>query len=190
MKSPSRIDFLAVAPGRVLGFALLAASVFVLAWQGFAAARELQLLERERAGLAALASSRAPTSVGMSAEDRRRHAQMEALARYLAAPWAELLGAFEERRAGQAVLQRIEQDAATGTLRITARARHAEAMMAYVRALEADRRVGAVLLHRHEPEEEQPGAALRFEISANWPGGGDPRAAAAAQAAAPAGERP
>lgn len=192
MLSPSRIDFLAAAPRRAPGLALLAVAVALLAWQSWEAARELRLLERERSGLAALAPQRNAGNAPMTAADRRRHAQMEALARYLAAPWDELLAAFEERRPGQAVLQRVEQDASSGTLRLTARARHADAMMAYVTALEADTRLSQVLLHRHETDGEQPGAPLRFELSAAWKGGGDMRAPAAPAAGAsePDGRRP
>ncbi|MBS0437453.1 MAG: hypothetical protein JSR75_21625 [Proteobacteria bacterium] len=191
MKSPARIDLLAGEPRRYPGLVLLAVALAVLAWQGWDAARAVQRLEQERAGLAALAPRRTATEPAMSAEDRRRHAQLEALARYLAAPWADLLAALEERRPGQAVLQRIEQDAASGAIRLTARARHAEAMMAWVQALEADRRLGNVLLHRHEPEAEAAGGALRFELSAQWQGGGDLlRAGSPATAAPAAGARP
>lgn len=192
IRSPSRIDFLAPAPRRGLGLALLAAAALALAWQGLEATRALQRLEQERRGLGALVARRSAAPAAMTAEDRRRHAQLDALARYLAAPWAELLSALEERRPGQAVLQRVEQDAATGSIRLTVRARHAEAMMAYVTALEADRRLANVLLHRHEPDGEAAGGALRFELSADWRGGGDLRGAerAAAGARGPTGARP
>ncbi len=195
IRSPSRIDFLAPAPRRGLGLALLAVAAAVLAWQGFESTRALQRLDQERSGLAALTARRSAAPAAMTADDRRRHAQLDALARYLAAPWAELLAALEERRPGQAVLQRVEQDAATGSIRLTVRARHAEAMMAYVTALEGDQRLGNVLLHRHEPDGEAAGGALRFELSADWRGGGDLRAAdraagAAGAASAPTGARP
>lgn len=192
IRSPSRIDFLAPAPRRGLGLALLAAAALALAWQGLEAARALQRLEQERRGLGALVARRSAAPAAMTAEDRRRHAQLDALARYLAAPWAELLAALEERRPGQAVLQRVEQDAATGSIRLTVRARHAEAMMAYVTALEADRRLANVLLHRHEPDGDAAAGALRFELSADWRGGGDLRGAerAAGAASGPTGARP
>lgn len=192
IRSPSRIDFLAPAPRRGLGLALLAAAALALAWQGLEATRALQRLEQERRGLGALVARRSAAPAAMTAEDRRRHAQLDALARYLAAPWAELLAALEERRPGQAVLQRVEQDAATGSIRLTVRARHAEAMMAYVTALEADRRLANVLLHRHEPDGDAAAGALRFELSADWRGGGDLRGAerAAGAASGPTGARP
>lgn len=192
IRSPSRIDFLAPAPRRGLGLALLAAAALALAWQGLEATRALQRLEQERRGLGALVARRSAAPAAMTAEDRRRHAQLDALARYLAAPWAELLAALEERRPGQAVLQRVEQDAATGSIRLTVRARHAEAMMAYVTALEADRRLANVLLHRHEPDGDAAAGALRFELSADWRGGGELRGAerAAGAASGPTGARP
>jgi hypothetical protein len=194
MKSPARIDFLAPAPRRGLGIVLLAVAAALLAWQGWAALRALQRLDQERSGLASLAPRRTSADGAMSADDRRRHAQLEALARYLAAPWGELLAVFEERRPGHAVLQRIEQDAATGSVRLTARAHHAEAMMAYVTALEGDRRLRGVLLHRHEPDVDASAGALRFELSAEWQGGGELPARAARPAAegasAPTGTQP
>ncbi len=198
IRTPSRIDFLAPAPRRGLGLATLAVAAALLAWQGVGATRAMQRLEQERRGLAALTARPGAAPAAMTADDRRRHAQLDALARYLAAPWAELLAALEERRPGQAVLQRVEQDAATGSIRLTVRARNAEAMMAYVTALEADRRLGHVLLHRHEPDGEAAGGALRFELSADWRGGGDLRAAygatgatgASGAASAPTGARP
>lgn len=184
MRSPARIDFLAAAPRRALGLLLLPTAAALFAWQGWSAWQEYRLLDRERSGLAALSRERAPGSGTMAAADRRRHAQLDALARYLAAPWDELFAVFEQRRPGQAIVQRIEQDAATGSVRLTARARHAEAMMDYVTALESDPRLSAVLLHRHEAATEMPGSPLRFELSATWKGGGDLRAADAVAPAA------
>ena len=191
MKSLARIDFLGHAQRRGPGIALLVAAAVLLGWQGWHAAQEYTLLERERAGLASLTRQARPAAAAMSPQERQRHAQLDALARYLAAPWDELLAVFEQRAPGQAVLQRIEQDAQTGAVRLTARARHAEAMMQYVTTLERDTRIASVLLHSHEAERDLPGSPLQFQLSATWKGGGalkplDARAAASA----PAGARP
>jgi hypothetical protein len=190
MRSLARIDFLGRVHRRGLGTALLLVGAALLGWQAWRTWQEFAMLERERAGLAALTRQSRPAAADMSPQDRRRHAQLDALAQYLAAPWHELLAVFEQRAPGQAVLQRIEQDAQTGTVRLTARARHAEAMVQYVTLLERDPRVSSVLLHQHESDGELPGSPLVFQLSAAWKGGGSLAAPSATAASVPEVTRP
>lgn len=190
MRSLARIDFLGRTHRRGLGTSLLLITIAWLGWQAWLTWQEYTMLERERAGLAALTRQSRPATTEMSSLDRRRHAQLDALARYLAAPWHELLAVFEQRAPGQAVLQRIEQDAQTGTVRLTARARHAEAMVQYVTLLERDPRVASVLLHQHESDGALPGSPLLFQLSATWKGGGSLAVPLATAASAPERTRP
>lgn len=167
MRTPHTIDWIAgrrVPPAGVL--ALLAA-VVLLAWQGWLAWGESQRLAAERAAVGAL-SRRAPAAPAMSEADRRRHAQIDTLARHLATPWDEWLTLLERRDRRDAVLQRLAQDASTGEMQITAQAPTAAAMMNYVVALERDGRLGGVLLNRHELMTDQPGAPVQFDLVARW----------------------
>ena len=178
IRSPSRIDFLAPAPHPRARPTLLAAAALALT-PGRASRRRARcsVWSRSAAAPGALVARRSAAPAAMTAEDRRRHAQLDALARYLAAPWAELLSALEERSPGQAVLQRVEQDAATG-LDPPHRARPPRRGHDGLR----DRAGGRPPARQCAAAPARTGwrgggGALRFELSADWRGGGDLRGA-------------
>lgn len=167
MRTPRTIDWIAGRRVPPAGVLVLLVAVALLAWQGWLAWGESQRLAAERAAVGAL-SRRAPAAPAMSEADRRRHAQIDALARHLATPWDEWLSLLERRDRRDAVLQRLAQDASTGEMQITAQAPTAAAMMNYVVALERDGRLGGVLLNRHELMTDQPGAPVQFDLVARW----------------------
>lgn len=167
MKTPRRIDWIAGRAWPPAGVLALLAGIALLAWQGLLAWDEWQRLGAERSAVGALAPRRA-AAPAMTEADRRRHAQIDAIARHLATPWDEWLTLLERRDRRDAVLQRLSQDASTGDMQITAQAPTAEAMMNYVVALERDGRLGGVLLNRHELMTDQAGAPVQFDLVAHW----------------------
>lgn len=167
MRTPQSIDWIAghrVPPAGVLA---LVAALALLAWQGTLTWNESQRLAAERVAVGAL-TRRASAAPAMSDADRRRHAQIDALARHLATPWDEWLTLLERRDRRDAVLQRLSQDASNGEMQITAQAPTAAAMMNYVVALERDGRLAGVLLNRHELMTDQAGAPVQFDLVARW----------------------
>jgi Tfp pilus assembly protein PilN len=183
MKLDLHIDFIARRQLPPLGLALALAAAGLAAWQGGLVAEDADQLQRSRAGLTALQRPRKPARPVMSAEDARRHQQIEAVARQLATPWQALFSLFESQAPKGVVLTKFRPDAGSGRIELTARAATPEAVGAYLIQLEQDQRLRNVLLHHHEVLQDQPGAPVEFAIGADWAGLG--AAAASSLAAAP-----
>jgi Tfp pilus assembly protein PilN len=187
MKLDLRIDFIGRRKLPPLGLALTLAAAGLAAWQGSLVAQDAEQLQRQRASLAALERPRKAPRPTMSAEDVRRHHQIETVARHLATPWEPLLSLFEARAPEGVVLTKFRPDAGLGRVELTARAATPEAVGAYLMQLERDSRLRNVLLQHHEVLQDQPGAPVEFAIGADWIG---PTAASGAAAGAPAEAEP
>lgn len=167
MSSQPSIEFLARRSWPAPGLVLLVLGLAWLGWEGWRTAEESRLLAGERAGMASLVRNASAPAKPMSAEERQRHAQIEAVARYLASPWATWLAVLEDNAKGKAIVRRLEQDATNESLKVTARAADAPAMMAYVLALQTDARLKEVKLVSHELLRTEPGTPLQFELTAS-----------------------
>jgi len=177
------VDF--VAPPAPSGFGRFLLVVAVLA----AVAGGTQLLfawhdyRQERTDLA-LAIQRGTAPVVDSS--RRSAATIAGLqsagtvARSLTAPWPDLLRSIETIRNKDVALQIVEPIAARQSVRITADARHFEAMLDYLEQLRA-RALSEVVLTSHQVQVQQPGTPIRFQVQARW---GDAAAPDAAPGAA------
>jgi Tfp pilus assembly protein PilN len=187
MKLDLRIDFIGRRKLPPFGLALTLAAAGLAAWQGSLVAQDAEQLQRQRASLAALERPRKAPRPTMSAEDVRRHHQIEAVARHLATPWEPLLSLFEARAPEGVVLTKFRPDAGLGRVELTARAATPEAVGAYLMQLERDSRLRNVLLQHHEVLQDQPGAPVEFAIGADWVG---PTAASGGAAGAPAEAEP
>jgi Tfp pilus assembly protein PilN len=62
----------------------------------------------------------------------------------------------------------VEPSAAKRNIRITAEARDALDMLAYVAALQQDPRLSGVILLSHQVQAQAPGMPLRFQLQAGW----------------------
>lgn len=181
MKTITPIDFVARRSVPGTGLALLALAALALAWQGWLTWQDQRMLQHQREAFATLThQADAPPRV-VSAEERRQLAQIAQLSRHLAAPWDELLALFEKHGAGDVALVRLEPDASTGLVNLTARARHRRVMMAYLLALESDPRLSAVLLTHHETLPDVEGTPVQFSITAQWRPGSPQRGKTATQ---------
>jgi Tfp pilus assembly protein PilN len=169
MKLDVRIDFIARRRKPVLGLCLAVLALAALGWQGTLALREADLLQSQRDGLASLQRQASGASrPTMSADDVKRHAQIDALARYLATPWPQLLALFEEHAASRVTLLKFEPDAAEGRIEVTGRAPGSKALARYLVELERDPRLSGVMLHQHEVLRAEAGAPVEFTFGAVW----------------------
>lgn len=128
-----------------------------------AARAELARLEAARPGAAKPAPKRAP--------EARLAAQVQAgrqVAKSLASPWGDLLEAVEQRPPKDVALLAVEPSAAKRTVRITAEARDAQAMLAHLKLLQQDGRLGDTLLVSHQRQLQAPGNPWRYQIQATW----------------------
>jgi hypothetical protein len=157
LRRPPLIDFAQTRPQRWGGLLLAAVGAGLLGLAALQAQEAQQQLTAQREGLRSL-QARLPAArrdgASQSPEERRRRAQMEAVALYLAAPWEGLLGAFESRAQGRVIVRKLEPDAATGMVRMVGETQNIKAMMDYVQGLEADKRLQEVVLLKHERVQE------------------------------------
>ncbi len=166
MKPVALIDFAAAPPSRLAGVALCAAALAALAvcsggaWQIHQANRTLAA----HAGVpvAIRSTPRANAMDGVMV----RH--VRAVAGELAAPWDDLLAAFEEHSTPEVGLLKLEPDARAAVVRISGQASTLDAMVSYLAALETDPRLARVVLLGHQLEREVPGHPVTFSLSAEW----------------------
>lgn len=194
---PPVIDFARTKPQRYVGALLCLLGVAVLAQVALLAQESQALLQAQREGLRTLMaqSPAARANAALSPDERRRRAQMESVANYLAAPWDGLLAAFESRARGKVVMRKLEPDAATGMVRMVGETQSLKSMMDYVQALESDKRLREVVLLKHERSQDAAAAGgaapVEFTVVAAWrvearlAGAAAPSAANAAGATAP-----
>jgi hypothetical protein len=174
------IDFSAAPRRPWWGVAALLVAGGLLALQVFDVQEVRARLDDQRQGMQKLfVPNGGAGSSTMSPQDSRRHAQIEAVAAYLAAPWDTLLTAFESHSKHGVVIRRLEPDASTGVVRMVGEAPSLKVMMDYVLALEADPRLQQVMLVNHDVVGDggsMPGA-IEFTLSAAWrPRGAAPAA--------------
>jgi Tfp pilus assembly protein PilN len=168
-----RIDF---APGARrharAGRALLLAGVALLAaalWQGGrlvaergAALSALRELDADRARAAAPPPPKSdPRQLALARTTRQ-------VASTLNTPWADLLGSLGSTARKDVALLGVEPSVAKRSVRLTAEARDDAEMLAYLAALQHDRRLSSVVLASHQVQAQAPGNPVRFQIQAQW----------------------
>lgn len=170
MKRIQRLDFLQDEPTPWYGWAAAAVGMLVLA----AVAMPLWPLaqDNQARGAALGQAARQAAADAVVPEptpvDRRREAQARRLLMQLDAPWNDLFSLLERHASPQVGLLRLDPDAASGQVRLTALAKDLGAMASWLRALEQDRRLGEVQLLQHQIEDLTPGRPVRFSLSAHW----------------------
>lgn len=121
---------------------------------------------------------RLETQGGMIAPERRAAAALpkerleeqtkaaEAVVRQLTLPWAGLIGAIEQAATRDVAILQLQPDAEQRVLRLTAEARHRDAMFEYLRRLGASRELANVHLVSHQVQREDPQQPIQFTVQA------------------------
>ena len=86
----------------------------------------------------------------------------------LSTPWSELLESLESAPQSVVALLAVEPSVAKQSVRLTAEARDAKAMIDYVDALQRDPRLTSVVLISHQVQLKTPGSPVRFQVQAGW----------------------
>lgn len=96
-------------------------------------------------------------------------------------PWSELLSALETAPTKDIAVLSIEPSAARRSVKLIAEAKHPQAMLSYLAALQKDKRLAQVTLTQHVVQSQTAGTPVRFQLQAYWGGGfaGAPEAAPA-----------
>lgn len=93
------------------------------------------------------------------------------VAQNLMTPWADLLGALESAPMQKVAVLSIEPSVAKRSMRLTAEARDAHDMLAYLGALQREPRLSSVVLVSHQVQTQASGTPVRFQIQATWGAG-------------------
>ena len=91
----------------------------------------------------------------------------EAVVRALTLPWAGLVGAIEQAATKDVAILQLQPDADQRLLRLTAEARHRDAMFEYLRRLGAARELSNVVLVSHQVQQEDPQHPIQFSVQAS-----------------------
>jgi Tfp pilus assembly protein PilN len=83
-------------------------------------------------------------------------------------PWRALHDAVQAGTPANIALLAMEPDAKKNSVRITAEAKSSDDMIAYVEQLQKGDWFSAVLLSRHEINEQDPNRPIRFQLDAQW----------------------
>lgn len=90
------------------------------------------------------------------------------VAQNLMTPWADLLDALESAPMQNVAVLSIEPSVAKHSVRLTAEARNAQVMLAYLGALQREPRLSSVVLASHQVQTQASGTPVRFQIQATW----------------------
>jgi hypothetical protein len=104
-------------------------------------------------------------------QDVARTRAAKQVATELQMPWSDLLSAFEAAPTQDIAVLSIEPSAARRSVKVTAEAKHAQAMLRYLSALQKDKRLTQVMLIQHQVQQQVAGTPLRFQLQAYWGGG-------------------
>ena len=172
---PLRLEFAPGArPRSRLGWTMLGVALVLLLAQlaalGAALSerrRDLQALAELDARQTALARPR-PSSAKPDPAYLAKVKSAQRVAANLTAPWVDLLDAIESAPQQSVALLAVEPSTAKQTFRLTAEARDAQAMLAYLAALQKDRRLVSAFLVSHQVQVQTPGKPIRFQVQAGW----------------------
>jgi len=164
------VDFVAPPAPAGFGRVLLGLAALAVVAGGVQLALAWQAYRQEKAELASVTQR----GVVPAADGARRSTVNSSglqsagtVARGLTAPWPDLLQSIESIRSKDISLQIVEPIAARQSLRITADARHFEAMLDYLEELRS-RALTEVVLMSHQVQVKEPGAPIRFQVQAKW----------------------
>lgn len=124
-----------------------------------------ELARLQAAGGATLADRRPSRPLPKERLDEQA-SSAEAVVRQLTLPWGSLIGAMEQAATGDVALLQLQPDAEQRLLRLTAQARHRDAMFEYLRRLSGARGLADVHLVSHQIQRDDPQHAVQFSAQA------------------------
>lgn len=168
------LDYQVGARRSVIGAVVLVAGVLLatVALIEYRSMREELAAWEIRVAEVRTAAKRGPTGVPRPPRDRDAAAEEIRLAsralQRLSSHWTELFGALESARADGVALLAIEPDPGRNTVKLTAEAKSAENMLAYVERLQGAEMLANVTLASHQIKQGDPLKPLRFAVTASW----------------------
>ncbi len=164
------LDYLA-APRRTrwIGYALLAVSLAVAAHL-LLRYRDARIgLDRTDVAKGLLSTDRrTPKRVALGDNPDEQRKSARAVLGQLALPWLALIGTLEESGTADVGILRLQPDAQQRVLRITAEARHKEAMLEYLHKLVDTKGFTGVHLVSHQVQLDDPQRPVQFSVQASF----------------------
>ena len=161
------LDYIAL-PRRALwpGMLILAVSL-AIAGAMLLHYRELKFeLARLEAASGLIGTTRAPARALPKDRLDAELKSAEAVVRQLTVPWGSLVQALEQAATRDVAVLALQPDAENRILRLTAEARHREAMFEYLRRLGAAKGLADVHLLSHQVAREDPQRPIQFSVQA------------------------
>jgi hypothetical protein len=153
----------------VLALVLCAAAAGA-SWQMMARQRVLAsqiALVRAQSGVPVVVMPAAAQAGGPQVGDAQA-AAVNAAVLQLNLPWSALHDAIAAATPKNVALLALEPDPHRRSMKITAEAKTADEMIAYIEQLKQQELFGAVALVRHEINELDPNRPIRFQVDAQW----------------------
>lgn len=165
------LDFVA-PPSRPLwpGALLLAVSLVVAGALGMHYRNVLVELERLETAGGLLSAERRPQRAIPKERVEEEAKYAETVVRQLTLPWASLVGTIEEAATRDVAILQLQPDAQQRLLRLTAEARHQEAMLEYLRRLASASVLTDVHVVSHQVQHENPQRPIQFAVQASFRG--------------------
>lgn len=174
MTQAMHLDFLGKQSPPKVGWLVLAAGMVVMGWQLVVYSELL----RSNAGLQSeLQNIQASQKINRqdvksqpvpTAAERSAISQARAVAAQLNDPWESLLSLVETAQHPDVALLALDPKGRNGQIRLTAEAKDASTMVAYVTSLQQNKLLQNAVLTSHQVQVQQPGTPFRFQVLAQW----------------------
>lgn len=156
------------------GWLFLAAGIILAGWQLLEYSQMLHTNSELRSELQAtldrlkINKQDAKRQPVQAPQERSAIAQAHTAADQLNYPWDSLLNLVETARHPDVALLALEPKSRNGQIRLTAEAKDASAMMAYVASLQQNPLLQNAFLTSHQIQLQQPGTPFKFQILGQW----------------------
>jgi Tfp pilus assembly protein PilN len=170
--SPHRLELDYIARPRRSPWAGLGVLALALVVAGFLALHYGEV----RRQLAAAETARGMLNEGRPARTVPRERlddetkQVDAIVRQLTLPWAQIIETIENASIGEVAVLQMQPEAEQRRLRLTAEAKSREAMLRYIRRLEASKALTEVHLVSHQVQLDDPSRPIQFALQASFMG--------------------
>jgi len=129
---------------------------------------EVALAEGRAAHLAARVDSPVPARPREARAFTEELARARAVTRRLTLPWGDLFDAIETAATKKVALVALQPDSELETVRITAETRNLDDALAFVRRLQATRKLSGVYLASHQVQTRDAERPVRFVVMAGF----------------------
>lgn len=143
--------------------ALLCLSAAVAAYQAAQARSVRAVLQAEQRSRSQRAAAPAPSLIPALQTAAVNRAILQ-----LNLPWRAVHDALAAATPAGVALLTLEPDAGKQLLKLTAETRSSDEMIAFIERMKAQAGFKAVLLTRHEVNQQDPQQPIRFQIEAHW----------------------